>query len=227
MLIASIVSLGPSRAPAAPADSVARIAPSVYRVGGVTVDVARRTVEMHGRINMDHGPVELLACTPYGKRHESVLALDAAPHHLQVALLLLGLEPTHRPLAEQGDPATPTGDSVVVEVSWRDSTGTPHVMRGEDLLLDMKTGQAMGHTPWIFVGSRIVGGQFQAQIFGNLITTYHDPDTILDNPLPGGADDTVYSVRSGVCPRVGTEVTVVLRPAGSRSGQAPNRENPR
>ena len=72
--------------------------------------------------------------------------------------------------------------------------------------------------PWIFVGSRIHDGLFDAQVEGNIVTTYHDPATIIDNPLDSGGDDTVYGVNSRLVPRVGTPVTLTLRPAGPPPG---------
>jgi hypothetical protein len=57
----------------------------------------------------------------------------------------------------------------------------------------------------------MVNGYFEAQVEGNIVTTYHDPATILDNPSDGGGDDTVYGVNSALVPRVGTPVTLTLR----------------
>ena len=199
---------------ALPRDSVVRLGPGVYRVGSVTIDAQQRAVSMPGRVNMQSGAVELLACARYGKTHESVFAMDAEPYHIQVGLLLLGLEQTRKPLRFQGDPAQPTGDSVIVTVAWTDSAGKHVEVRGEDAVMDMRTHRPMPHTPWVFVGSRIHDGVFDAQVEGNIVTTYHDPATIIDNPLDGGADDTVYVVNTALVPPVGTPVTLTLRPAG-------------
>jgi hypothetical protein len=71
----------------------------------------------------------------------------------------------------------------------------------------------MEHTDWVFSGSRARNGVFMAQSTGTLIVTYHDPDAILDNPLPDGADDTVYIVNGQVVPPKGTEIKMTLMPA--------------
>lgn len=194
-----------------PRDSVIKLAPGVFRVGSVTIDANQRQIAIDGHVNMSSGIVELLACARFGKTHESVFAMEAEPYHIQVGLLLLGLEPTKRPLRFQGDKDAPTGDSVVVTVAWTDSTGKRVEVRGEDAILDLRTNQSMQRTPWVFVGSRVANGQFEAQVDGNIITTYHDPATIIDNPLEGGGDDTVYGVNSALVPRVGTPVTLTVR----------------
>ena len=79
-------------APAAPA--IRELAPGIYQVGEVKLEKAARRVSFPARINMAEGPVEYLLVTAMGKTHESVLVTDIAPHHLQVAMLLLGARGT-------------------------------------------------------------------------------------------------------------------------------------
>jgi hypothetical protein len=196
-----------------PADSahpgITKIGQNLYRLGNVTIDSERRQISMAGKVNMDHGIVELLACAPGGKVHESVLVLDVVPYHFQVALLLLGLKPGGG-LEYQGDPRTPTGDSVDVIVSWTQAD-TQVSVRAEQLVWDLQQKTAMQTTPWIFVGSKVVDGTFLADVERSLITTYHDPTAILDNPLPSGGNDEISVVNRELIPPVGTPVVVTVR----------------
>ena len=60
---------------------------------------------------------------------------------------------------------------------------------------------------------------------GQMITTYHDPDAILDNPLAKGGDDTVYYADSEAVPRPGTPVVVRIEAAakpGPRKDKRPS-----
>jgi len=68
-----------------------RLSATQVRIGTLVADQARRTVQVPGHVNMQRGVVEVLACTAWGKTHESVLVLDVEPYVLQVGLLLLGL----------------------------------------------------------------------------------------------------------------------------------------
>ena len=86
------------------------------------MDTQARTVTCKGVINMDEGAIEYLAVAPGGKTHESLLRVDVRPLHLQVALLMLDLEPKNV-LKFQGDPATPQGAPVEIKVRWRDLKG--------------------------------------------------------------------------------------------------------
>ena len=186
-----------------------------YRIGTVEVDQNKREVYLPGQINMDEGLVELFACGPRGKLHESVLKLDVVPYHLQVALLLLGLSPG-KGVEFQGDTSIPTGDLVEVWVEWDqpDSpASSPKVERhrAEELIFNLKTEKTMERTDWVFVGSKIVDGRFMAQVEQSLITTFHDPYTILDNPLSTGGDDTLYIVNKEVVPVRETPVRMTLK----------------
>ena len=98
-------------------------------------------------------------------------------------------------------------------IEW-DSEGKTKRHRAEDLVYNRVSQSAMEHIDWVFSGSRVnVNGVFVAQAVGTLITTFHDPDAIIDNPLPEGADDTVYIVNNQVAPPKGTPVRMIIAPA--------------
>ncbi len=189
---------------------VRKLADGVYRVGTVTLNREKREIYIDGEVNMQSGMIELLACAWGGKQHESVLVLDVVPHHLQVALLLLGLEPGGHKLEYQGDPRTPEGDSLEVWVEW-EQNGTVKRVRGEDLVYNIPQKRSMKHTPWVFAGSVIYDGRFMADEDRSIITTFHDPLTIIDNPLSTGGDDTIYRVNEKMVPKVGTPVKLILK----------------
>lgn len=181
-----------------------------YRIGNVILDPARRAIEVKGQVNMQEGLVELLACTPTGKTHESVLALEVVPLHMQVALLALGLKSGRNPgvTGEEGDRREP-GDRVEVRVSWV-SDGKPREVRAEEMIWHAPENHPMPKTDWVFLGSEASGGVFAADETGSLITTYHDPLAIVENPLATVNDDTLYFANPRVVPPVGTPVTVTI-----------------
>src|SRR5579871_2444269 len=187
---------------------VERITEHVYRIGSATVDTAARTVVCPGEINMDDGPIEYLAVAPKGKLHESLLRVDIRPLYLQVALLMLDLEPKNV-LKAQGDKATPQGDPVEIRVRWRDGQGMEQDVRAEELVAELPGERVMAKHDWVFTGSRIlkeVG--FEADVSKSLVAVWHDPAAILDNPLPGGADNG-YIVNTKRVPKQGTRIEFV------------------
>lgn len=190
---------------------VKKIRDGVLLVGEVTVDKPAGLVSMKGSVNMSEGLVEYLACGPRGKLHESVLSLNAAPYDLQIALLLIGLEPGNKPLEFQGAPGVPEGDPVEIWVSWQGKDNATAKHRAEDLIYDKSAGKPMPHTHWVFTGSQILDGRFMAQVEQSFIATYHDPFAMLDHPLASGANDTVYFANDKLLPPKGTPVTMEIR----------------
>jgi hypothetical protein len=202
--------VGGETKPAVPA--MVELGNGKYKLGEVDLDLNNKTATIYGKMNMAYGIIELLACTKIGKLHESALVMDVQPIHLQTALILLGLE-YEGGLRYQGDPMTPKGDRVRIWVEW-DADGETKRYRAEDLVFNRVKQSSMEHIDWVFSGSRInKNGVFMAQAVGTLITTYHDPDAIIDNPLPEGADDTVYIVNNQLAPPKGTAVRMIITPA--------------
>ena len=188
---------------------VLKLNDSQYKIGNAFLNMSKGTITLNGWVNMSEGVIELLACGKRGKTHESVFVLDVEPYHLQVALLMLGLEPGGG-LQYQGDPRTPKGDSLFVYVSWEKGDGNHIRVRGEQVVYNIKEKRPMTATAWVFSGLRFIDNTFMASVSQSYITTFHDPDTIIDNPLSTGGDDTLYEANKFLLPPPNTPVKVEL-----------------
>ena len=191
---------------------IKKISENVYQLGTVVVDTKKKEVTFPGEINIvsDETVIEFLACGTLGKSHESILILNAEPIFILTALGMLDLEPG-RNLEVQGDPREPKGSHVEIWVEWkRGDDVVSHTAR--ELVWNVITGQPMQKTHWVFTGGRIKNEQLTTQLFHNLIAVYRDPDSLLNNPLPGGTDDRTYRVNTDVIPPKGTKVKVIVRP---------------
>ncbi|MBN1930701.1 MAG: hypothetical protein JW786_03735 [Desulfobacterales bacterium] len=184
----------------------------ILRFDNMTINKQEGYVRVNGEINMDEGLVEYLACGPYGKLHESILKLDVVPYYLQIALLLIDLEPGNNPLEFQGQQRAPKGDLVELWISWEGKNKIKVGCRAEDLIFNNKTKNKMQHTHWIFTGSQILDGRFMADVEQSIAATYHDPFAMFDHPLETGSDDTIYFVNKEVVPPKGTPITFEIRP---------------
>ncbi|MCP4366825.1 MAG: hypothetical protein GY797_01740 [Deltaproteobacteria bacterium] len=191
--------------------TIRKVADGVFRIGRVTVNKNEEYVLVSGEVNLQEGIVEYLACGEAGKLHESVLKLDVEPFHLQIALLLMGIEPGKNRFKRQGHQGMPVGDPVELWVSWLGPEKTKIKYRAEDLLLSKKTNQSMKKTHWIYTGSQIVNGKFMAQIEQSIVATYHDPYAMIDHPLPTGGDDTHYWANHKILPAKGVPVKLRIR----------------
>ena len=222
-----------------------KIAPHLYRIGAVVINSKERTVRCPGRVNMEAGgPVELLACLPRGKVHESVFTLDLEPVDLQVALLLLDMQAGRNPSVEYPEDSPelskPPGDEALIFVEWREPSrddgehdgaellhdGAELLrVRAEEFLYNVQTERAMTETTWVFLGSRLLDGAFGADLDGSLITTFHDPLAILELVLPTVNDDVYYFVNEERCPPVGTPVELIIRAPQKREETEGEREH--
>ncbi|MDH3891170.1 MAG: YdjY domain-containing protein [candidate division Zixibacteria bacterium] len=189
---------------------VMMIDPHTYTVGNLRIDAKRREIVLPGWVNLDSGQVEYFATSPGGKTHESVLVLDAVPLHLQTALLLLGFESGRTTMHFQGDSTEPLGDSVAICVKWQDPSGHDVIYQAHQLVYNAQRQSSMQATAWLFTGSMVIDGRFMADLDGSFIATYADPVAVLNNPLAGRLDDTVYEANKKTLPKPGTPVAVTI-----------------
>ncbi len=115
-----------------------------------------------------------------------------------------------------GDPTRPQGDPLIVTVRWEENGETRRV-RAEDMIFERRRGRSMPRAGWIYTGSRFVQNprtgreEFIADHSKTIMTTWHDPDALIDNPLPDGGNDEVYFANPDVVPERGTPVTLEIR----------------
>ncbi len=189
---------------------------------GVRFLPKERRLEISGWVNMQKGLVEVFACTPDGKTHESVVVLDCVPSGLHAGLLALGLAAgTPVEGGTEADYKPPAGPKVLVQVRWKDGEGKERTARAEEWVWNKKEEKPMAPAAWLFTGSfqQAVSGNpqettYAANYIKSLVTTYHDASTILENPLPEGRDDTAFYANEKSVPPAGTPVTAVFSPAG-------------
>lgn len=188
-----------------------KIGDDLYRIGKVKVDLKSKTLTCAGKINMPKGVVEYLAVAPGGKTHESILRLDVQPMHLQVGLILLGLEPKGG-LQVQGDQRIPKGSPVDMWIEWKRAGKTVKV-RAEEAVWDVTKRRPMDPRPWVFSGSLVTRNGFLADEELSLIATYRDPAAIVNNVLPTGSDDSIYKANERILPPRETPVLFTISPA--------------
>ena len=74
----------------------------------------------------------------------------------------------------------------------------------------MPANKPMPAHAWVFTGSRILAGGFEADLQKSLVAVWHDPAAIVDNPLPGGANNA-YVVNARRVPRRGTPIELIFK----------------
>lgn len=231
LLWLTIFTLTPGPAWAADAPAAGELFPAV------TLDRDAGHVDVRGRVI--GGPVEwleLLACRPGTREHESVVTLDARAEHLHAALLLLGLTPGAPADARwEGDDLVqtpPRGPALGVSFVFDDAPGRP-VPAGA-YVADQATGAPLAPAPaeadagapatgggWRFAGSRLVEGRqrtyFLAEENGTLISLVNFGDDLIarDTPHPADGGNGFWTLNADpagwpALPAPGTPLTVRL-----------------
>ncbi len=183
------------------------------QIGKVIIDRQQRTLTLSAEVNMQSQLVEYFLVTATGKVHESVLRTDAEPHHVHLAMLLLGAKgaPTAAP-ADFYDPKKEVpGDRITIELAWKNPQGTALTKRAEELMNNLQTKTAVSAGPWAYNGSQMVDGAFVAQREGSIVALISDPYALINNPRVGRENDEIWSVNESLVPPVKTAVEVTLR----------------
>jgi hypothetical protein len=218
----------PAKPAGDPAQAAQQTNPGLFAAdSGVRLLVDEKKVELDGFICITKGLLELVACTRGGKDHESLVVLKCEAQDMHLALVSLGLKDgsSHGGTGPKkfGDATIPAGDRVVITISWTGKDGKKVEMRAEDCVKNVRDDRTMEKVGWVFWGSMYVDeydydtGEvtgrklYLASRNKTVIATYHDPTSILDNPLLDGGDHGVYYSNEAVLPEPGTPCVVTLK----------------
>lgn len=188
-------------------------------MGNLQVNTATKEVSVRGVVT-EAEVLEFVAITKGGfKGYESALELDTSAINLNVALILLGIDPARSvPPKRQFDPATPQGDAVEMWVEWGEPNARRKV-RAEQLIYNKVSKTTLPEGPWVYTGSVFVEATkaYLADIEGSLIGFAHTPATIIDSPraLPADAyGNDVINPDLNLKPGTAVQFTVRVLPRG-------------
>ena len=190
--------------------------------GGVEVDLVRRRLSIPGTIAIDHGWLEVVACTEGTREHEAIFVTAVKPSVVHTGLLLVDAEP--------GDPATynrttkrsipPHGGRLQIALEWNGDDGTIVSLQLGEVL---ETSREIVVPEFVFAGSVIApntpsmgpGEHYVADFTGNIVglatfgdeviasVQVHSPET--------SQEPAAWRVREGALPPSGTPARLLLR----------------
>jgi len=203
---------------------------------GLRISNEHRLLEFDGTVPIDcHDPVtpvvylELVACTPDTREHESLVVTEVPPSLIHAGLLALGLEPGEPAWIDPADPSRrrpPTGDAVRVTLHVGDGSGGDGSGVSEAgvspvaWITDDGSGAGAPADEWVFAGSRLVEFRgetvYDADMAGTLIgLTTFGGETIAAARVvspESAVDEPVWIADAGVVPARGTAVRVRIGP---------------
>ena len=231
----------PARDEAPPAADAAQADRPPVVLPGLTVDFAKRCVDLEATVCLDDGLLELIACTKGSKEHESIVAVTARPMHIHTALLLLGATSGQPAMRLPGDPnggpqwvdVPPSGDPVDVSLVFEEADGRPVELPisefltlsdlGKDALTAAGAAAENGEESrfpdtFLFAGSQLRDNgegprTYLADENGNVISiaTFGDEVLCLDGMHGQANDALMWQVNPDKLPQVGAPVTLRLR----------------
>jgi hypothetical protein len=183
--------------------------PGIFQLGGVRLDKAKQSLEFAGVVNMNQGAVEYLIVHQTGKVHESIFRTSVEPYHLHVAALLLQRRPmsvnTNTGLAARAM----TGPAARIFVRWP-GLAPDHAVAGEEFVYNTRQKAPMQKGPWVYNGSRVLGGTFLAQRDGSIASVITDPDALLNGLRPGRDNDEIWQANTSAVPAVNSPVQITI-----------------
>ena len=184
---------------------------------GVRIDWPKLTVEIDAEVVLREGPLELFACSPRTKEHESILRVSARPLHIHQAMGLIGLTPG-KPLrfdeeAKQWE--EPRGDRVELRVRYTDEGGT-HIVASQHWVSDAKSPDPARPIvlDWIFTGStNLPDGRLAADADGTVacVVDFESALITLSSRHSADNEELWLTANTKEIPPRGTKCTLLIR----------------
>lgn len=190
---------------------------------GITVNREGQYVDVKAKVCLRSAEfLEMFACTPDTREHESILVLKAQPSMMHLGLLLLGQEPGKPLFYDQkfSPPklVTATGPKIKVYIVQK-VLGEEQELPANRWVKDNNNGEMMADNTWLFAGSittKVNDKQvYLADLNGSAISLVNFGDDLLTLPTQvthaNESHGKTWAPRTEAIPRVGTEVTLRLR----------------
>lgn len=191
--------------------------------------VADGAVHVNGRVVLREGVLEMFACPPATKEHESVVAVESPAFLLHTALLAVGAEPGG-PVKFNPKYKPPSGTPIEVVVYWSAEDGKKTSAKAQDWIRHTDTKEAMD-LPFVFAGSGFwtdpdTGQQHYLAESGELICVSNFGAAMLDVPAPSTQQngELWFEPFTERIPPIETPVQLVLRPVKEKGAKKPTQE---
>lgn len=181
---------------------------------GVMIDWWKKQVLLAGEIVLREGELELFACSPNTKEHETIVRVRCRPVHVFQALGLIGLEPGKPPLYDNKtkEVVPATGQRLDINVRWT-ADGRTQTVPIWQWLWNKQDNRPSDPVEWVFSGSMVTKeGYLLADMDGTVITVVDFESALISVPAhhtSSNADLWLQAYTEKI-PPAGTPVTVII-----------------
>lgn len=158
---------------------------------GVWINWQEREVEVEALVVLREGMLELLACGPLTREHESILRIDALPSHIYQALGLIGLEAGSPPAWDEVAQRSLAATGSRLAIRARYAKNREIITEGiGQWLRDVRQDRPAPPMRWVFSGSvRTERGQLAADLEGTTICVVDFASALISLPKSYSADN--------------------------------------
>jgi hypothetical protein len=216
LLLPAVVIAESAKSPA-----VKQISPTEFQLGKIVIDSDERTISFPAFVEQNEVLLEYLLVSTHGKVHESIFLTEIQALELNIAMKLLGYQASRELIPVLDENYEPTGayykasedqkkySQLSISVSWKKGdkleTYAPH-----EFITVESTQANMPKSPWIYSGSELIEGKFQASATGDIIAIFTDRLALINYSGEGREDDTIWLPNKQILPPLGTPVTITL-----------------
>lgn len=187
---------------------VKRLDDGNLQVGEIVVRVAKGELAFPARFELQEGALEVVIAKPNGRLHETLLVTSCSALQIQTLLYLLHADNGARQPVKFGR----RGDIVDIDIEWTNDDGKKLREPIESWIIDNRTKKPMERIGWVFVGSDVRNGVFQADSEGNVVINWSSGSTVLDCADPDSENDMLHSINTQKAqPKKHPTVTVVFK----------------
>lgn len=195
------------------------------KTGRAWIDKEKGVVYVDGRISLRRGLLEMFACPPNTKEHESIVSVECEAFVIHAALLAAGAE-TGTPVQFSPEYKPPTGTEIEIQIVWKDADGKKQKARAQHWVRDARTQKPMD-LPWVFAGSGFwhneeTGGSGYMAEEGDLVCLANFSTAMLDVPARATNSNAglLYEAFTERVPPLGWPVRLVFKPVLKESNEA-------
>ena len=193
-----------------------------YTVGDVKLNKETQEIAFAAVLCHPDSIIEYLLVNEHGKIHEALLITQVRPSHLNIAMKLLGYKESKELFKVLDSQRIPTQqyhqESKAVKkaarfdvlIQWQDD-GKQHSHHINELIYNNVTKKHALIQPYIYNGSYLTRGNFEADMTGDIIAILTNRAAMANFSNKGREDDTIWQPNPKYIPKPETPLTIIFK----------------
>jgi len=188
--------------------------PGVYDFGGIIIDQNDTSFSFEAKCNQISGLVEYALVHENGKTHESLFRTKIAPRLIHACFLLLKQKPDNFLLKKEKfsgqEIAALRQKGLEIWVKW-DENGSSYHKSLTSMTLNDLSKETLKEKSFVFTGSKVVEGEYLAQMDGSIIAIYQDSRAVINAIDELSSNDDIWLPNEVNLPPLGKNVWISIK----------------